>query len=309
MKWDGIGVNMEGSLSTHERLAERLVKIIVKLNSGEKLSVHELAQEFKTHPRTIQRDFERLEITELPIVRDEVTKRVYLNPMALGNYGVQDIVHFAQLSGVQKLYPKLNVPFLRGLLDQQKPQTYAAKGYTFEDASLFTEHFQQLNTAIRQRQQVQFLYKNVIRHVLPYRVIHHHGSWYLAATEQEELKTYRLSRISHISISQDLVFEHDADVIQHLDNEDSIWFGSEKTEVILTVQADVAMHFLQRALLPEQQVIKQLEDGGLLISTQISHYQQILPLVRYWIPHVKIVNPVELQEELEGELRGYLNFS
>ncbi|SUU66867.1 DeoR-like helix-turn-helix domain protein [Acinetobacter baumannii] len=102
---------MEGSLSTHERLAERLVKIIVKLNSGEKLSVHELAQEFKTHPRTIQRDFERLEITELPLVQDEVTKRVYLNPMALGNYGVQDIIHFAQISGVHKLYPKLNVPF------------------------------------------------------------------------------------------------------------------------------------------------------------------------------------------------------
>ncbi|MDC4644019.1 helix-turn-helix transcriptional regulator [Acinetobacter baumannii] len=300
---------MEGSLSTHERLAERLVKIIVKLNSGEKLSVHELAQEFKTHPRTIQRDFERLEITELPLVRDEVTKRVYLNPMALGNYGVQDIIHFAQISGVHKLYPKLNVSFLRGILDQHKRPTYIAKGYSYEDTSLFTEHFKQLNTAIQQRKQIQFLYKNVIRNVLPYRVIHHHGSWYLAATEQEELKTYRLSRISNISISQDHIFEHDADVLQLLDNEDSIWFGLEKTEVVLTVQADVAMHFLQRALLPEQQVIKQLEDGGLLISSQISHYQQILPLVRYWIPHVKIVNPVELQEELEGELRGYLNFS
>ncbi|MGB9039987.1 MAG: HTH domain-containing protein, partial [Acinetobacter calcoaceticus] len=48
---------MKMILSTHERLAERLVKIIVKLNSGEKLSIQDLAQEFKTHPRTIQRDF------------------------------------------------------------------------------------------------------------------------------------------------------------------------------------------------------------------------------------------------------------
>lgn len=297
---------METILSTHERLAERLVKIIVRLNSGEKLSVQELAREFKTHPRTIQRDFERLEITELPIVRDEETKKIYLNPMALGNYGVHDMVHFAQLSGVQKLYPKLNVPFLHGLLDQQKPQTYAAKGYAFEDVSLFAEHFKQLNTAIQQRQQIQFLYKDAIRHVQPYRVIHHHGSWYLAATEQTELKTYRLSRMSHISFSHDIVFEHDFDVLQRLENEDSIWFGLEKTEVILTVHPDVAMHFLQRALLPEQQVIKKLEDGGLLVSSQMTHYQQILPLVRYWIPHVKIVNPVGLQEELEGELRGYL---
>ncbi|MCX2581685.1 DeoR family transcriptional regulator, partial [Klebsiella pneumoniae] len=85
-----IGVNMKTILSTHERLAERLVKIIVKLNSGEKLSIQDLAQEFKTHPRTIQRDFERLEITDLPIVRDEETKKIYLKPIALGNYGVHD---------------------------------------------------------------------------------------------------------------------------------------------------------------------------------------------------------------------------
>ena len=292
--------------STHERLAERIVKIIVKLNSGKKLSVQELAQEFKTHPRTIQRDFERLEIASLPIVRDEETKRIYLNPMTIGNYGVQDIVHFAQLSGVQHLYPKLNVPFLRGLLNQQMPQTYAAKGYTFEDTALFTEHFKKLNDAIQQRKQIKFLYKDSIRNVQPYRVIHHHGSWYLAAVEQGELKTYRLSRISNICFSQDTFFEHDADVLKRLDNEDSIWFGLEKTEVILTVHPEVTMHFLQRALLPEQQVIKKLEDGGLLVSSQISHYQQILPLVRYWIPHVKIVNPVGLQEELEEELMSYL---
>ncbi len=122
-----IGVNMKTILSTHERLAERLVKIIVKLNSGEKLSIQDLAQEFKTHPRTIQRDFERLEITDLPIVRDEETKKIYLKPIALGNYGVHDIVHFAHLSGIQKLYPKLNVPFLRGLLDQRIHRPFRQK--------------------------------------------------------------------------------------------------------------------------------------------------------------------------------------
>ncbi|MBJ8423086.1 WYL domain-containing protein [Acinetobacter bereziniae] len=294
---------------THERLAERIVKIIVKLNSGKKLSVRELAQEFKTHPRTIQRDFERLEIASLPIVRDEETKRIYLNPVFMGNYGIQDIVHFAQLSGVQDLYPKLNIPFLRGLLNQQKPQTYAAKGYTFEDTTLFTEHFKQLNEAVEQRRQIQFLYKDSIRHVQPYKVIHHHGSWYLAATEQGELKTYRLSRIRHISCHQNLIFEQNPDVLHRLDNEDTIWFGLEKTEVILTVHTDVAMYFLQRELLPEQHVIKQLEDGSLLISSQVTHHQQILPLVRYWIPNVKILNPNGLQDELEGELRRYLDFT
>lgn len=292
--------------STHERLAERIVKIIVKLNSGKKLSVQELAQEFKTHPRTIQRDFERLEITSLPIVRDEKTKCIYLNPVAMGNYGVHDILHFAKLSGVQNLYPKLNIPFLRGLLNQQKLQTYAAKGYTFEDSTLFTEHFKQLNDAIQHRWEIQFLYKGCVRHVQPYRVIHHHGSWYLAATEQGELKTYRLSRISHIGCSENLTFEHNFDVLERLQNEESIWFGIDKFEVVLSIDSEIAFYFQQRQLLPEQKVIKQLDDGGLLLSSSITHKTQILPLVRYWIPHVKIVNPLGLQEELEGVLKGYL---
>lgn len=300
------GVGMEVTSSAHERLAERLVKIIVRLNAGERLSPKQLAQEFKTHPRTIQRDFERLEITELPIIRDEQTKKFYLNPIAMGNYGVRDMVNFAQLSGVQKLYPKLNVPFLRDLLDKGKPPIYSAKGYAFEDSSLFEDHFKKFNEAIQQKKQIQFLYKDLIRNVKPYRVIHHHGNWYLAAVEQDDLKTYRLSRICNIGFPQDIIFEQDPEILQRLEDEDSIWFGLEKMEVVLSVQPEVAMHFSQRALLPEQQVIKQLEDGGLLVSSQITHYQQILPLVRYWIPHVKIVNPVGLQGELEAELKGYL---
>ena len=87
----------------------------------------------------------------------------------------------------------------------------------------------------------------------------------------------------------------------------TIWFGQEKQEVILTVHADVALHFQQRQLLPEQQVIKKLDDGGLLLSSRITHITQILPLVRYWIPHLKIVNPEGLQDEMEKDLKEYLN--
>jgi hypothetical protein len=44
----------------------------------------------------------------------------------------------------------------------------------------------------------------------------------------------------------------------------------------------------------------------LLISSKITHITQILPLVRYWIPHLKIVNPESMQQQLEAELKGYL---
>jgi len=33
----------------------------------------------------------------------------------------------------------------------------------------------------------------------------------------------------------------------------------------------------------------------------------VLPIVRYWIPHIRIISPEGLQEELEAELLGYLS--
>ena len=51
---------------------------------------------------------------------------------------------------------------------------------------------------------------------------------------------------------------------------------------------------------------KTLEDGGLIVSTKVATRIQILPIVRYWIPHVRVISPEHLQAELEEGVRGYL---
>jgi predicted DNA-binding transcriptional regulator YafY len=129
----------------------------------------------------------------------------------------------------------------------------------------------------------------------------------LAAVRKGVLRAYRLSRIELSPHPHELLgFKPDSTILTQLEDEESIWFGQEKQEIILTVHADVALHFQQRPLLPEQQVIKKLDDGGLLLSSRITHHTQILPLVRYWIPHLKIVSPEGLQDEMELRLKEYL---
>jgi len=163
------------------------------------------------------------------------------------------------------------------------------------------------SAAIQQHKQVTFLYRGEPKSVSPYRLIHHHGNWYLAATFENELRAYRLSRIELLSDQSMCVdFEVDPEILAQLENEETIWFGQEKTEVVLKVDAEVAIHFQARALLPEQQVIKFLDDGGLLVSSRIVHTKQILPLVRYWVPHLKIISPEGLQDEMEQGLKQYL---
>lgn len=286
-------------------LAERLAKLLVKLNNGVHLDIKTLASEFNVSERTIIRDIGRLESTELVLQRD-AQQRYYLETNSTGVFKQKDIRSFAKISGIQNLYPNLTTSFLTKLLDREQ-LTYEARGYAYEDASKFENLLKMFSEAIERNQQIGFLYNNEPRVVEPYRLIHHHGSWYLAAVRKGRLLTYRVSRIARSYQQHELsTFEPNLDILKQLEDEDGIWFGQEKSEVILKVHADVVLHFMQRQLLPEQELVKTLEDGGILVSSKISHTMQLLPLVRYWIPHVEIVSPEHLQDELELGLKGYL---
>lgn len=296
----------DDKFSKNETLANRLVDTLTRLNSGERLTCSMLAEIHQTHPKTIRRDLLRLESCNLPIQKDG--QYYYMEAAYLGQLTFKDIRTFARISGIHHLYPNLDVSFIRELLDSRSRSIYDAKGYFFEDAGQFKTLFEVIGEAIQKNQQVAFLYKDEPRVVEPYRFVHHHGCWYLAAVRKGQLRAYRLSRITLSPSSHELaIFIPDSTILEQLENEESIWFGQEKFEVILTVDHEVALHFEQRQLLPEQQVIKHLDDGGLLLSSRITHTTQLLPLVRYWIPHLKIVNPEHLQEELEKELKGYLS--
>ena len=44
----------------------------------------------------------------------------------------------------------------------------------------------------------------------------------------------------------------------------------------------------------------------LLLEAQVGHPLQVLPVVRHWIPHLRIESPAEWQRTLEAGLRDYL---
>ena len=297
---------MQRDDSIHERLADRLANILTKLNMGYQLNIKELAEEFGVSTRTISRDFDRLN-TYLPLLQDDETKKYYLESNYLGKITPQDIRNFAQLSGISHLYPSLDMSFLRELLDSRAQQIYCAKGYSFEDASEFKELFKVFGKAIQEQRQIGFVYKGEPRLVQPYRLIHHHGSWYLAAVRKDQLRTYRISHIKLMHAAHEYPqFTPDQNIVKLVEDDESIWFGQDKQEIILSIDSQVAFYFKQRSILPEQQIVRELGDGGLLVSSKINHDIQLLPLIRFWIPYLKIVSPKGLQRQLEISLKEYL---
>jgi hypothetical protein len=75
---------------------------------------------------------------------------------------------------------------------------------------------------------------------------------------------------------------------------------------VLKVNVDVAGYFKRRNLIANQVIEKELADGGLLISAKVGHPNQVLPIVRYWIPHIKVISPEAWQKEMEVGLADYL---
>ncbi len=76
--------------------------------------------------------------------------------------------------------------------------------------------------------------------------------------------------------------------------------------MVLKINHEVAGYFKRRKLIANQVIEKELSDGGLLISAKVGHPNQILPIVRYWVPHIRIISPEPLQVEFEQGLADYL---
>lgn len=293
--------------ASHDTLVRRLALILIKLNQGAKLNPASLAAEFSVNLRTIQRDLnERFDY--LPLER--IDGLYSLDPVFLGKLTTRDVEKFASLAGVRGLFPAISDEFLRDIFDARIQGALLVKGHYFEDVREKDRCFWQLERAIVARQRISFDFQResgtkAYVDIEPYKLLNQKGIWYVAAKDAGKLKTFSFSKINRLLVSE-ATFAVDAGVEKTLADEDGIWIGEQKQEVVLTVAKEVAGYFKRRKLIANQVIEKELEDGGLILSAKVGHTNQVLPIVRYWIPHLRIISPETLQLQLEAELASYL---
>jgi predicted DNA-binding transcriptional regulator YafY len=293
----------------HDTLVYRLAQMLVKLNQGERLDPPALAEEFGVNLRTIQRDLSE-RFAYLPL--EKIEGRYRLDPAFLGKLSTKDIERFASLAGVRGLFPSLSDEFLRDIFDARIQSALLVKGHHYEDLAGKEAQFRQLEQAIVARRHVAFEYRKeeglkAYGSVAPFKLVNHKGIWYLAARDGEKLKTFSFAKIERVRLLE-TTFAADPTVDATLRDEDGIWLGEEKREIVLKVSAEVAGYFKRRKLIANQVIEKELEDGGLIVSAKVGHVNQVLPIVRYWIPHLRVISPEGLQGDLERELGRYVEF-
>lgn len=295
------------TLNSHDTIVFRLAQILVKLNQGEKLDPYGLAEEFGVNLRTIQRDLNE-RFAYLPLVK---TGHFYhLDPIFLGKLSTHDIERFAGLAGVRGLFPSLSDDSLRDIFDSRLQAALLVKGHDYENLAGKESLFRKLEQAIVGHRLITFEYRKTegakhYSNLEPYKMINHKGIWYLAGKDGDKLKAFSFSKIESLQVSEQ-GFVPDLTVDRTLTDEDGIWLGEEKKEIVLKIASQVASYFKRRKLIANQIIEKELEDGGLIVSARVAHPNQVVPIVRYWIPHIRIISPESLQEEMEQELLRYL---
>lgn len=294
----------------HDALSVRLASILFKLNQGEKIHPQQLAEEFAVDVRTIQRDLNS-RLSSLPIQKYQGYYQ--LDPSYLGRLSSISLKSFAMMAGVQGLFPRLDHHFIRQLSQQMKQPSIQVQGQAYEPFDTVKVHlFEQIEQAIVQRHTVQFSYQKrdgidkQYQQIQPYRLKNHDGIWYLIAVDAGMLKSFSLNRIGGLLTSSD-AFDPDPRVIEEIEHEDSVWLGS-KQSVLVRVTGQAIQYFKRRNLLPKQKLISESSES-LILSTQIRHVDQLLPIVQYWIPYVQIVEPKQFNNMLSIVLKNYLQNS
>ena len=283
-----------------DKLAYRLAAILSKLYKGESLKRQQLVEEFGVTERTIYRDIDRLDT----LVETDEAGHYRLRSAFKCNIQTQHVEALVALLGAQDLFSADTLDRLvKNLESPNKTSSYLVKGPAYEQEMASNHDFKLLDHAIQQGLICHLRYTDKARSVEPYRLINHMGIWYLAAVENGGLKAFSLSRCSNILPTEER-FAIDSAIANHISQSDGIWFGS-RTLVTLKVTGLAQHYFSRRQLLPHQKTLHE-GSGHLLLSCEISHPEQLLPIVRYWVPHVRIEEPAHFNDMLKETLSNYL---
>ncbi len=286
-------------MSKGKKLAQRLSHILALLHQGDAIDKHQLALDFQVDVRTIERDLgERL----LHIAERNGDGRWQLTHAARSTVPARNLNDYANWPARNICFP---IPACASCLNSCKRRRRNAPCMCSpprrKTCGAETRHFPSCSKPFRRSTSAALNTRTSPggpavpaypqeRHLVSGC---HRGR---PAQEFQRQPYWRAARRCRKRFTPDPT-HHD-----YINNKDDVWFTPDTTEVLLRVSPEAAHYFTRRPLLP-QQLNRTGPDGSLLVTTQISHPQQLLPLVRYWLPHVRILQPAALRHALLESLQ------
>lgn len=166
------------------------------------------------------------------------------------------------------------------------------------------EIFDTIEKSIKNKQQICFEYENYSFKVKPLKLAYFEGFWYLLALDvkkEDTFKKFHLKTIKNIT-AINKSFEIPPIVEERLKHANSIWFNlNEPFSVRLFISKNVRKYF-ERKPLPSQMIMGEDSDGSIEIEIKITHNMEIKPLIYWYIPHIKVLEPQWLVDIMKKDI-------
>jgi predicted DNA-binding transcriptional regulator YafY len=303
----------------------RVLATLKQLSLGKKVCTKTLALTFEEHERNIQRD--------IKILKEFLGSS--LLPCERGCYQLLSSNHFVQLIKQDKSSKDLQNFFeFMTLVDTELLERLQGKEFSFinqikKDATTIysiqenpmenlqnTKFFEQIKEAVIRRRYCDILYHETetkeLLDVQPHKILYANNNWYIAAMTKNYkmnggFKLFRINYIKKFTLKSK-TFHTDIQVQRFITSMQSLFenYNTPQYEVIIHANKEVARYFKVKKYLSSQKIVQEI-DGALTLSFMINNDMELIPLIRRWIPHLKVLSPASLQNKIKQDIKTYLN--
>ncbi|EAI8189877.1 transcriptional regulator, partial [Campylobacter coli] len=123
------------------------------------------------------------------------------------------------------------------------------------------------------------------------------------ADEKDKLKHFTFSKIKNIR-KNDEIFTPKEEFLDQILNDKNIWLDDSK-EAIVKLDKKAKEHFFRKNILNNFELIDE-DEQSYTLKVYFSYDDELLNVVKQWIPYMKIEKPFELKEKLDSILKDYL---
>ena len=286
-------------LSNHEKLFNRLTKIMQRLYDGEVLIPSRLAMEFNCSVRTIQRDFSQRLRENFPI--EEVTDGYgwkLIEGQTLKKTNIQrekivlDIIENISKNLGTEIFSQ-SKPLLSKLKEDEESAFYTK--LLFEDMGKRFEDLEKLETAIKKRVIISFIHDNKEKFLKPYKILNLDGYWYICGinVKTNRLTNIKISKTKAISLTTKK-FEIETSIDEKVKCAITGHFKPswKLQNVELLIEEDPKIILKQ---IPISHTLKVLDmsdnDGWVHVSLEVTDLNEIMPYIKKNIPKVYVLSP------------------
>ena len=279
-------------------------------NNVHGMTIAELAKELAVSTKAIQRHLYEV-LSDLGAVKEGRTWKIDpklanddLNTNERLILGILD----EMAKGAGKIFYSKAHSLLTQITQQLEHPIFAnVNGEYLEEKNI--ELFENIEKAIKEKTEIKFDYEKYNFHVKPLKLAFFDGFWYLLAlhiqNNKETFKKYHLKTIRNVQILNK-TFEIPALVEERLKYANSVWFNLDEQFVVrLFIDKEIKKYF-ERKPLRGQTIIGEDKDGSIEIEIKISNNMEIIPLILYYIPYIKVLEPQHLADEIKDRVQGYL---